>query len=184
MKIRSFCKREDGQVLVLFALLFLVLCFFVGLGIDLSLLYKQRSAMQTALQTVRDNRFTYQDSVRYAENPAAELYKIASNTLADNGCDDQTGLKVYFKEETPQQHYRYFTVRTEITQEYRWVFLNLFGPDTSMVTVYLDGGESYGDGVIENVWHPNHSPSAYNGCYEGVVGESYTAHTSDLPEDW
>lgn len=183
-RLLRFWKDENGQYAAMFAVVLVVIVFFVGIAIDLNMVYRQRNAMETTLQIVRDNRFTYQDSIRYADNPAAEMYKIISQTMAANGYGEETEIKLYFKEEPPQQHYRYYTVRTEVSQPFYWNFLRIFGAESTMITVNLDGGSSYGDGAIENVWCPVDPPSTYNGCYIGKVGTGYASYTGELPSGW
>ena len=181
-KCKYFFKREDGNILVLFASVLTILIFFIGLSLDVGMLFLRRNSMQSLCQMVREDRFTYQDSIRYASNPGLESYQIISDTMAANAFDGT--VKVYFYEEPPAANYRYYRIRTELSDEYSFTFARLFGLDTMTLTVFLDGGETYGEGLSDVVWYPPLSAASYNGSYTSQPGGGYIYDGADLPSSW
>lgn len=175
-------KREDGSIILLFAGCLVLLIFFVGIAIDLSLANMQRNDLENLCQVLRQDRFTYQDTIRYGENPGAIMYQIVSDTMADNQFDG--AIKVYFCEQTPAPNYRYYRTRIQLSEEYSFYFLRLFGADNATISVQIDGAETYGEGMNDMIWHPKLPLARYNGSYTGVAGGDYTFVSGDIPTDW
>lgn len=181
-KIRRFFKGERGNVMVLFAGALVVIIGFVGLSIDIGLLCLQRNTLQNMTQVIRGNRFTYQDTIRYADDPGKTSFEMIQETLAENGFDGT--IKVYFYEETPAANYRCYRIRTELSEDFSFYFARIFGLDTTTITVSLDGGESIGDISSDVIWYPQKDTSEYNGSYTGTSSGGYVHDTSDIPPDW
>lgn len=184
MKFRSksSLRSEDGSVILLFAACLVVLIFFVGIAIDLSMAYMQRNDLENLCQLIRQDRFTYQDTIRYADNPGASMYQVVSNTMADNGFDGT--ITVYFYEKNPEANYRYYRTRVKLEKEFTFYFLRLFGADHATIAVSVDGGETYGEGMTDVVWHPSIPVSGYNGSYTGTATSGYTFTSGDVPAEW
>lgn len=181
-KIRRFCRQESGNIIILFAGMLVVLIFFIGLSLDIGMIYLQRNSMQNLCQLIREDRFTYQDTIRYADNPGLASYQIIYDTMADNNFNGT--VKVYFYEETPQSNYRYYRIRTELSKEYSYTFARIFGLTTTTIKVSLDGGEAYGESLNDVVWHSPLAAANYNGSYTSQPGGGYVYNSHDIPAGW
>ncbi len=180
--ILHFFKQERGNMIILFAGTLVVLIFFIGLSLDIGMICLQRNSMQNLCQIVREDRFTYQDTIRYAENPGEASYQIIYDTLKGNGFDGT--VKVYFYEKEPESNNRSYRIRTELSEEYAYTFGRIFGKTTDTITVSLDGGETYGEGGLDVVWHSPKDVSTYNGSYTSQSDGGYAYDSGDIPADW
>lgn len=180
-KARMSAWREDGNIAAIFAGILIVLIFFVGLATDVSMVLLRHNQLENSCQLVRDNRYTYQDTVRYSDNPAVSFARSASSTLAINGYGGEA--IVYFQEDPPQDNFRHFKVRLVLTDECPYYFLRLFGQNSVQVTSQVDFEDSYGEKGDDVVWRPSSPPSSFNGAYL-VEGSNVTYLGSDLPKDW
>ncbi|WHH57947.1 Tad domain-containing protein [Petroclostridium sp. X23] len=181
-KILRFFKQENGNIIILFAGTLVVLIFFIGLSLDIGMICLHRNSMQSLCQLIREDRFTYQDTIRYAENPGLTSYQIIYDTMTDNNFNGT--VKVYFYEETPESNYRYYRIRTELSKEYAYTFARIFGLTTTTVTVSLDGGETYGESLKDMIWYSPIAVSSYNGSYTSQFGGGYVYDNHDIPADW
>lgn len=181
-KLVKAVKSEEGGIILLFAGILVILIFFVGLSLDMGMLYLKRNNMQNLCQLIREDRFTYQDTIRYADNPGLATYQVAARSLESNDFNGQ--VKIYFCEDTPQFNYRSYRVRTELSEDFSFAFLQILGLSSIKLTVHLDGGETYGEGGDDVIWYPPEPVSSYNGSYTGEPGGGYTYDRSDLPDDW
>jgi len=180
---KQFLKDEDGNILLIFAGSMVLIAFFIGICLDVSMIYMKRNSMQNILQIIREERFTYQDTIRYADNPALTTYHIAYNAAGENEFGGT--VKVYFCEEDPEPNYRSYQVRILLTDECPFYFGRIFGLNTMPLRVTLDGGESYGEGSADVIWHSPLPVSSYNGAYTGSIGDGHVVYDStDLPLDW
>lgn len=179
-----FSKEEFGSVVVLFALLLTVIVFFVGIAVDLSLFYMKRSDLENLCQLMREDRFTFQDTMRYADNPGRAAYQIAAQSMGDNGFNGV--ITVYFWEKTQpaEANGRYYKVRTQLSDDFSFHFLRIFGADTVKVKAHIDDVENYGEGGSDVIWHPSVSPGSYSGSYTGSAGGGYSFVAGDFPSDW
>lgn len=178
----TYFGRENGNILLLFAGALTVIIFFVGISMDFGLIYLKRNALMNLCQLVKEDRFTFQDTIRYSDDPGRESFLIIEDTMRRNNFDGT--VKVYFYEQPPASNYRYYQIRTQLSEEYSYTFLKIFGADTATVTVYFDGGETYGEGLADVVWHPLAPVSSYNGSYTSRPGGGCDYDSSDFPQDW
>ena len=181
-KILHFYEQERGNIIVLFALTLVVLIFFIGLSIDISMICLQRNTMQDLCQIIREDRFTYQDTIRYADNPGLTSYQIIYDSLEDNNFNGT--VKVYFCEDEPASNYRSYHIRTELSEEYSYSFARIFGFTSRTVTVSLDGGETYGESGNDVVWHSPIAVADYNGSYTSKPSGGYIYDSHDIPPGW
>lgn len=180
---KKFLQKEDGNILLIFAGAMVLIAFFIGICLDVSMIYVKRNSMQNILQIIREERFTYQDTIRYSDNPALTTYHIAYSAAAENGFDGI--VTVYFREEDPEPNYRSYQVRILLTDECPFYFGRIFGLNTVPLNVSLDGGESYGEGSADVIWHSPLPVSNYNGAYTGIIGDMQVVYDStELPPDW
>ena len=89
-------EGEDGNIIVMFACSLIVLIFFIGLAVDVSMVLWQKGQLVNDVQLIKNNRFVYQESVRYAEKPGEEFEKRALQTLKSNNYEGAG--KIYFNE--------------------------------------------------------------------------------------
>ncbi|MDO4788863.1 MAG: hypothetical protein Q4A19_06880 [Johnsonella sp.] len=177
-------KEEEGNIIVLFAGTLLLLCFFVGIAFDLSLYYTRKNDLENLCRLLREDRFTHQDSIRYADNPGAKNYIIASKTLQDNGFAGD--LSVFFKEESfpAQANSRQYKIRIELSENFDFHFLKIFGLSNVRVKAYIDGKENYGEGGSDVIWHPSAAAETYSGVYSGSAGSGYSFTQGTFPSGW
>ena len=186
-KIQSFMKGEKGNVLIMFAGLMVMIAFFLGIIIDVTMIYLDNNAMQSLLQIIREERFTHQDTIRYAENPAIETYNLAYESAKKNGFNGD--IKVYFKEDEPNEDrsFRNYKIRIVLADNSPFYFGRMFGLNTIKLSAKLDGGESYGDSSLDVIWYPPGVPSDYNGSYTGnmaSLGYSFDKFEDTPPGGW
>lgn len=189
-KLKRILKNEEGNVLILFAGSFILISFFIGLIIDINMIYMDNNYLQNLLQIVREERFVHQEVIRYSENPGKETYEIVHETAKKNGFNGD--LKVYFKEEKPDIYnsFRSYKVRVVLSIKSDFYFGKLFKLKPIILSAKLDGGESYGDGLTDVIWHPSKDISEYNGIYSGNMemdssDPKYNSFEKDtLPGGW
>jgi hypothetical protein len=182
--LKTVIKEERANVTMLFAIWFIIISFFVGLAVDFGMYYMKKNDLENLCRVLREDRFTYQDSIRYAANPGAELYGIVSETMRKNGFDGK--VELVFKEEafSPSANSRKYKMRIILSQDFNFYFLRLFSLNSAKVASFVDGNESYGDGGTDVIWHPSVSPSSYNGTYTGSAGAGYTFQAGVYPSGW
>lgn len=186
-KMKDFLKDEKGNVLLIFAGAMVVIVGFIGLIIDVSMIYMDNNSMQSLLQIIREERFTHQDHIRYSDNPALETYKLAHKSAKKNGFDGK--IKVYFKEDKPSQDnsFRSYKIRIVLADESQFYFGRIFGLNTIDLSAKIDGGESYGDSSLDVIWYPPDNVSTYNGSYSGNMnsdGYTYNGSEDTPPGGW
>lgn len=180
-KIRRLFGEERGNIMVLFAGTLIIIIGFIGLSLDIGMLSLERNKLQDMSQVIREDRFTFQDTIRYAPNPGKATYDIIRDTLAENGFDGT--FKVYFYELPPQPSHREYYIRTVLSKDFSFYFARVFGLTTTTLSASLDGGEIIGEGGNDVVWYPELSPADYNGCYTSQSNGDYTRDPSDIPAD-
>ena len=177
-------KKENGDILVLFAGLFILIVFCLALVIDVGMIYLRRNQMQDICQVIRKDRFTYEDTVRYSDNPAEDCFKNIYNSATKNGFNGN--VKVYFNEKEPQCNKRSYKTRTVLTEKYKFTVARILGFDETNIEVFIDVDETYGEGRADMIWHPKTPISSYNGSYtsldDGTNNFVFTA--GDIPSDW
>ena len=183
---------ESGNILVMFACSLIVLIFFIGLTVDVSMILWQKGQLVNDAQLIKNNRFVYQDSVRYADNPGEEFEKRALKTLQLNGYEGDG--KIYFYEYSQKKEERKVKVRVELNKKANTYFFQVFGVKSIPISTSIDFEDTYGDykekpsdpTKPENrVWHPKESASEYNGTYEFDSASASTGRTSKhLPSDF
>ena len=173
---------ESGNILVMFACSLIVLIFFIGLAVDVSMVLWQKGQLVNDAQLIKDNRFVYQDAVRYAEEPGEKFEEKALQTLKSNNYSGSG--KIYFREYEPRDvRERKVKVRVELNKKADTYFFQVFGVKYIPISTSIDFEDTYGDyrkkssdpvNEVNRVWHPQKSVSEYNGTYE------FTS-TSDTP---
>lgn len=179
--MRRMARSESGNIAVIYAGILIVLIFFVGLATDISMVLWHHNRLENTCQLVRDNRHTYQDSVRYSEDPAASFARCAASTLSVNGYGGEA--TVYFKEDEPRDNFRHFKVRLVLKDECPYYFLRLFGQDSVQVTSQIDFEDSYGEKGDDVVWRPAASVQSFNGGYR-IEKTGISSLGGELPSDW
>lgn len=179
-KIRRLFKEERGNMMVLFAGSLIVMIAFIGLSLDVGLLSLQRNSLQNLNQVIREDRFTYQDKIRYAPDPTKAICDITHNTLAKNGFKGT--VKIYFYEVEPTPNRREYRIRTVLSEEFSWCFATVLGMTTTTVSATQDGREIYGEDGIGMVYHPVKSRLLYNGSYTST-GSPVFSYDSYIPAD-
>lgn len=176
-------KNENGDILVIFAGVFILIVFCLALVIDVGMIYVRKNQMQDVCQVIREDRFTYEDSVRYSENPAVCCFDGIFYSARKNGFDGQ--IKVYFKEEEPESNRRSYKTRTVLTEKYEYTFAKILGFNETEISVSIDVDETYGEGRTDMIWHPTKSVSTYNGLYESFDrGDGHSFISGEIPSDW
>ncbi|MFV0396273.1 MAG: pilus assembly protein TadG-related protein [Coprobacillaceae bacterium] len=184
----NILKEENGNVLLLFSLTVVILIGIVGFAIDLSMIYMERNDLINMSQVLRNDRFTFQDEIRYSDNPGLTCYQLVEKTLTDNAFEGD--IRVYFEEVTlpgnsyPEDNYREYNIRTVLSKEYNYHFLCLFGYEKTNIIFSLDGGQAFGEGLNDVIWHPSKTVAEYNGLYFKDVTGAYSFVVGEKPSDW
>lgn len=164
---------ESGNILVMFACSLFVLIFFIGLAVDVSMVLWQKGQLVNDAQLIKDNRFVYQDAVRYADDPGEKFEEKALQTLKSNNYSGKG--KIYFREYEPRNvRERKVKIRVELNKEADTYFFQVFGIKHIPISTSIDFEDTYGDyrkkssdpvKEVNRVWHPQKSVSEYNGTY-------------------
>ena len=184
-------EGEDGNIIVMFACSLIVLIFFIGLAVDVSMVLWQKGQLVNDVQLIKNNRFVYQESVRYAEKPGEEFEKRALQTLKSNNY--KGAGKIYFNEYSRKEHERKVKVRVELNKEADTYFFQVFGIKHVPISTSIDFEDTYGEYDKDpsgtpnqnKVWHPRDLTSEYNGTY-AFDSTSETPRRTDtgLPSDF
>ena len=174
-------KEEKGSIIAIFTLCLVILIFFVGIAIDFGAYYMKKNDLENLCRIVREDRFIFQDTVKYSDNPAAEFYNIVQDTMNKNGF--KGNINVYFKEEafTAYANSRSYKMRVELSEPFSFSFLKIFGLSSVMVEAHIDGKENYGESGNDVIWHPGVNVNAYNGRYSGKAGSTYSFSPGVFP---
>lgn len=179
---------ESGNILVMFACSLIVLIFFIGLAVDVSMVLWQKGQLVNDAQLIKNNRFVYQESVRYADKPGEEFEKRALQTLKLNNYEGSG--KIYFHEYSRKEEERKIKVRVELNKNANTYFFRVFGVKTIPISTSVDFEDTYGEYEKDpsgepnknKVWHPKDLASEYNGTYAFASASATPGRTSsDLP---
>lgn len=179
---------ESGNILVMFACSLIVLIFFIGLAVDVSMVLWQKGQLVNDAQLIKNNRFVYQESVRYADKPGEEFEKRALQTLKLNNYEGSG--KIYFHEYSRKEEERKIKVRVELNKNANTYFFQVFGVKTIPISTSIDFEDTYGEYEKDpsgepnknKVWHPKDLASEYNGTYAFASASATPGRTSsDLP---
>lgn len=181
-KVKQLLKAERGNIMVLFAGALVVIIGFIGLSLDIGMLALQRNSLENMLQVIRNDRFTYQDKIRYSSEPGEDLFEVIQETLVANDFDGT--VTVYFYEIPPEHNFRKYNIRTVLSKDFSFNFARIFGLNTTTISVALDGGEKVGDRGNDVVWHPDVPPASYNGSYTSREGGGHIFAPGDIPAEW
>lgn len=182
---------ESGNILVMFACSLIVLIFFIGLAVDVSMVLWQKGQLVNDAQLIKNNRFVYQESVRYADKPGEEFEKRALQTLKLNNYEGSG--KIYFHEYSRKEEERKVKVRVELNKNANTYFFQVFGVKTIPISTSVDFEDTYGEYEKDpsgepnknKVWHPKDLASEYNGTYAFASASATPGRTSsELPSDF
>lgn len=182
---------ESGNILVMFACSLIVLIFFIGLAVDVSMVLWQKGQLVNDAQLIKNNRFVYQESVRYADKPGEEFEKRALQTLKLNNYEGSG--KIYFHEYSRKEEERKIKVRVELNKNANTYFFQVFGVKTIPISTSIDFEDTYGEYEKDpsgepnknKVWHPKDLASEYNGTYAFASASATPGRTSShLPSDF
>lgn len=175
-------KREDGNVVVLFAFLFILFVFCMALVVDIGIIYMQRNEMQDMCRMIREDRFAYENSIKYADNPAEEYFNHVSESVKNNNF--QGVFTLYYKEEIPKSNERSYKIRVQLKKEYNFTLGKLLGLDSKDIIVFIDGEETFGEKKLDMIWHPKKNVTTYNGSYTSNDDKKFIYVNDDYPDDW
>lgn len=182
-KICGKLKDEKGNITIAFAAMLVVLLFFAGICVDLGMVYLRRAELYNLSKIIREERITFQDAIRYSDNPGAKTYEVVENALIKNNYNGN--LKVYFQEYVQQENLRQYRTKVVLSKEVPYNFLRIFGHSSVTLNVSIDGSDTMGETSVANVvvWHPSADKSSYSGSYERT-GSAIDFDDSDLPDSW
>lgn len=161
------CSDERGAVALFTALTMLILIFFVGLAIDLSMVFMDKSDLDDLCQVVCEDRYVHDDLVRFANDPAQATVSYVTTALVSNGFTGE--FEVTFNESSRSKNKRVIDVDVTLTRESPLFFLKLFGASSPTVSSTVSYEDVYGEGGDDVVWAPVASASSYNGTYRRVI---------------
>ena len=188
--MRQMCARkaaaqaqdEQGNVLVMFAAALVVMIFFVGLAMDASVVLMAHSRLNGMCQLVAQDRLTYQDTVRYSEQPGTDFSKCIIQTLGANGFSNKG--EFYFTEDTRTENARHYKARIVLHGSCDTYFLKLFGLKKINFAAQTDFDDTYGEPNDNVVWSPSAPASYYSGRYTFDNGSVTGFNAGNLPDGW
>lgn len=160
----GFARNERGDVAISFALMAVILIFFLGLALDMSMVLMDRNRTDGLCQVIGESRFTHRDSVRFSANPAQATVDYVTGVLRANGFE---GTAVIAFEESPRHvNHRHISVCVTLYKESPFYFLRLFGANGVTTSSAITFEDDYGEGGNDVIWAPSAAVSSYNGTYE------------------
>lgn len=160
-------RRERGSISVFTALTMIIMIFFVGLALDLSMVLLDKAKLDNLCQVVCEDRYVHDDLVRFSDNPAVVTVDYVSAALQTNGFTGQ--LEVAFDESTRDKSRRVIDVDVSIMKSSPLYFMKIFGFSDVKVSSTVSYEDVYGEGGDDVVWAPAVSASTYNGTYQRVI---------------
>ena len=180
---RKRLSGERGSIIAMFAASLVFLIFFVGLAVDVSMVLWQKNRLSNAAQMVKNNRFVYQESIRYAQNPGDEFAHRAQETLKANGYKGSGDIS--FNEYKQSNDERKVAIKVTLNDQANTYFLRLFSKDTIPISSSIEFEDTYGyykenpsDSSGNVVWHPSSVPQTYNGHYKFASVDSHIVYSS------
>ncbi len=161
------CREERGAVSVFAALTMIILIFFVGLALDLSMVLMDKSELDNLCQVVCDDRYVHDDLVRFSDDPAQATVDYTTAALVSNGFSGE--LEVTFDESTRSKDRRVIDVEVTIKRDSPLYFLKIFGASSFNISSTVSYEDVYGEGGDDVVWAPSKSASSYNGTYRRTI---------------
>ncbi len=166
----------------MFAAALVVMIFFVGLAMDASMVLMAHSRLNSMCQLVAQDHLTYQDTVRYSEQPDTDFSKCIIETLGANGFTNKGEL--YFTEDVRSENARHYKARIVLHGSCDTYFLKLFGLKKIDFAAQTDFDDTYGEPNDNVVWSPSASASQYSERYSFDKGAVTNFNARDLPNGW
>lgn len=147
MKIRG----EDGNILILSALIFTFLIAFVAIAVDIGIMYTNRTKLLEIGNLMRDARFQQTEFLWNSYNPAYDFDSLVKEYGLKNGLTKEQIKTVYRIIENTKTTRR-VEVDIELTSIYKCTTLKLFGYNEIVLKEKIEG---YGYKVKSpEVWKP------------------------------
>lgn len=172
-------ERERGDILILTAVIMVVLIFFIGLSVDLSVVYLRSSRLDDYCQMARDSRFTHESLVTYGDDPGDALYMIIRDALQKNGFSGKMTLT--YEEDPPSGARRHYSADLSLTETCPLYFLVIFGKDEVTLTNSIsfegeigassdEAGNLYDDDLTDKavdlrIWYPDEVKYGFRRTY-------------------
>lgn len=182
LRLQKQAADERGDVLVIFAASFMVMLFFVGLAMDASMVLMAHSRLNSVCQLVAQDRLTYQDTVRYSEQPGDDFTTCIMQTLAENQVQGKG--EFYFSEDVRTEQKRHYRARLVLQDSCPAHFLRLFGVQKINFSASVDFDDNYGEPTDNVIWSPAASPGAYSGKYSFEANTKTGFSPNELPREW
>ncbi len=183
--LKKIFNKEDGNIIIIFAFSIVVLTGFIGLAVDLGMIYMKRNELENLCQMVKADKLDNADMIRYADNPGATSYNVLSENLSRNNFNGT--LTLYFQEYESADNSRKIRTKAVLETRQDCYFLRLFGIRDVGLHADTSGEEVYGDSRnegISRIWRPAANATTYNGSYKGSAPGSYTFVPGDKPSKW
>lgn len=144
-------KKEDGAILILFAVSLSFLIVFTALTTDIIFAYNRKDHLNEVGQMMREARFDFAEEVWNAYDPQAKLEEISRDIGRRNGLrDDQ--VQIIWQEVPLSRTRREAKIDVIITDTYETTTLKMLGIQEIPIKVVIKGHQSkyHGNGV----WSP------------------------------
>ncbi len=154
----NFFRKEGGNFMVIFALVFPVILMLVGMTVDLCMVEYKRLKLEQVGQVLREIRFETQPLYTNALDPETTLNGICKEYAVKNGLDaDQVSVE-WGETYTMSGRggtctRRDGTIVITLTDSYEYTFMKVFGFDKAEIDPVVINGTYY----ISNsggVWYP------------------------------
>ena len=152
--MQSKLKKENGNIAILFALMFTVIMSFLSLALDLGMTYAYRGRMMEVAQVMRDTRFTKDAAIgdlsMHDEHPGATMKNKLIEYARKN--DFNGKVTITYNEYETSHSSRKYKVRIMLEDTYECTTLKCVGIDKLDLCVVVNGsGDRNG-----SVWTPAH----------------------------
>ncbi len=147
-------KNEDGNIIIIFAMTFMVIIAFVTFSTDIAMAMSRRSELMEIGQIMREVRFEQSEVIWNSDNPEETFDKMVREYGKKNGLSDSQINTKYEEIYTGTYGKRTFNVDITLTDSYECTTLSLFGINNIPIKVTIKGyaEKSKNSGV----WRPGY----------------------------
>lgn len=148
--LRKMKKNENGDILVLFSGVIIILIIFLGLSTDVILAYSKKDKLVEIGNLMKDARFDLGEELWNADVPQDKLREISWEIAKRNGLTvDQ--MKIEWTPVKNNPNIREAKTVVTLTDEYECTALKMLGIDKLPIKVVVEGSQvKYGS----MIWSP------------------------------
>lgn len=148
--LKNMKRNENGDIIILFAGVIILLVVFLGLSTDVVLAFNKKSKLTEVGNLMKDARFDLGEELWQADYPEDKLREISLEISRRNGLrDDQ--VEVEWMPVRNDESIRQAQVKITLTDNYECTSLKIFGVNNLPIRVVIEGSQVK---TGFNLWSP------------------------------